>query len=140
MLQNLWYVFLNIYTSTVFLTTFWCNELTWFIPHVYHNGRTHSFSFELAVKLSTCWKIYGMCFCTYTPVLFYLTSWCSELTWFIPHVYHNGRTHSFSFEFGSETEHMLKNLWYAFYTCWRNSAHLAVWNETTFLSSSRLIW
>ena len=73
------------------------------------------FLLNLAVKLSTCSKIYGIFFCTYTPALFYLTIfWCSELICFIPHVYHKGRTHSFSFEFGSETEYMLKNLWYVF--------------------------
>lgn len=70
------------------------------------------FFLDLAMKLSTYKKVYGMFFYTYTHALFYLaTFWCNELSRFIPHVYHNGRTLSFYFGFGSGTEHMFQNLW-----------------------------
>ena len=100
--------------TTVFLTIFWCNELTLFIPHVYHNDTEFIL---LLLNLTVNWACVEklICFfCSYTPALFYLISWCSELTWLILHVYHNCRTHSFSFEFSSGTEYMLQNLWYFF--------------------------
>ena len=70
------------------------------------------FGSETEHILKSLWYFF---FDTYTHALFYLTIfWCNELSWFIPCVYHNGRTHPFSFEFGSGTEHMLQNLWYVF--------------------------
>ena len=138
-----------------------CSSLTFIIM-----AELIFFLLDLVVKLSTCWKVYGMLFYTQTPALFYFqqyfevmcplgssliyilmtelffffwiwqwnwahiknfmvcffytyihalfyftTFWCNELSWFIPHVYHNARTLSFSFGFGSETEHMWQNLW-----------------------------
>ena len=106
-----------LYTNTctvLFSAIFWSNVPTWFIPHVYLNDRTNFFFFflDLVMKLSTYKKVYGMFFYTYTHALFYLaTFWCNELSRFILHVYHNGRTLSFYFGFGSGTEHMFQNLW-----------------------------
>ena len=97
------------------------------------------FPFEFGSETEHMLKNLWYVFCTYSSAHFYLTSWCSELTWFIPHVYHNGRTHSFSFEFGSETEHMLKNLWYAFLHMLKEFSTFSSVERNHLLSSSRLI-
>ena len=146
-----------LYTNTctvLFSAIFWSNVPTWFIPHVYLNDWQNSFflfwiwqwNWAHVPKLMVSFLI------IYTSIVFLTIFWCNELTWFICHVYHSCRTHSFSFEFGSETEQMLKldlemklsTCWkiygMLFYTCWRNLAHLVVWKETTFFSSSRLTW
>ena len=110
-------MFFYTYIHALFyLTIFWCNDLSWFIPHVYHDDRTHFFSFGFASgmehMLQNLWYVFLN---IYTSTVFLTIFWSNELTWFIPHVYHSGRTHTFSFEFGSETEHMLKNLCYVFF-------------------------
>ena len=108
--------FLYIYTCTVLFNNILVQyELSWFMPYVYHNGRTHSFSFGFGSGTKhMLWNLWYVFLNIYTSTVFLTEFWCNELTWFVPHVYHNGRTHFFSFEFGSETENMLKNLWYVF--------------------------
>ena len=100
-----------------YVTIFWCNELTLFISHVYHNGRTHFLSFgfgsETEHLLKSLW--YAFLYTNTCTVLFSAIFWSNVPTWFIPHLYLNDRTIFFFFGFGSETEHILKTLWYVFF-------------------------
>ena len=89
-----------------------CSSLTFIIM-----AELIFFLLDLVVKLSTCWKVYGMLFYTQTPALFYFQQYFEVMCPLGSSLIYILITELFFFffGFGSETEHILKTLWYVFF-------------------------